>query len=196
LKQLAKVNTDAGRNWYQPWGHVFSKHIEPVQVAEDVISRYTNRTGARVTENPKQQGPEYRNDMDKVFIPPRWTFDSMPWFYCGLFHELAHSTGRSDRLNRVIDNPFGTRDYAIEEMTADVAADFVMCDLGLMERKMLENTGYYLNDWIGQLFNPEACFMEYLTDHQSKEANLNSFDAYFERTMIRGRQAADYLLDN
>ena len=55
-------------------------------------------------------------------------FKGADHFYNVPFHELTHWTGHKARLDRDLKNRFGSRDYAAEELIAEMAAAFLCSD--------------------------------------------------------------------
>src|SRR3546814_8703340 len=47
-------------------------------------------------------------------------------------HELTHATGHAKRLNRDLTNSFGSKDYAREELIAEMGSAFLCAALGIM----------------------------------------------------------------
>lgn len=70
-----------------------------------------------------------------------------------MFHELIHSTGAKKRLNREIENKFGTKLYALEELTAEMGAAFLcgVAGIDVSSTGIIENTSAYLQDWMEKL---------------------------------------------
>lgn len=80
-------------------------------------------------------------------------FESEEAFYATLFHELAHSTGHSSRLNRGLDTapaPFGSPDYSKEELVAEMASAFLCGHTGI-DPATIDNAAAYLQGWISRL---------------------------------------------
>jgi antirestriction protein ArdC len=73
----------------------------------------------------------YCPDTDSITLPPRASFTSTSGLYSTAFHELAHSTGAPHRLNRDLTGRFKSAPYAMEEMTAEIAASFVCARVGI-----------------------------------------------------------------
>lgn len=46
-------------------------------------------------------------------------------------HELTHATGHAKRLGRDLRNAFGSKDYAREELVAEMGAAFLCAALGI-----------------------------------------------------------------
>ena len=69
-------------------------------------------------------------------------------YYSVLFHELAHSTGHASRLNRKeVTDPiaFGSHDYSLEEMVAELTAAFLCAEAGI--DNTVENSAAYIAEW-------------------------------------------------
>lgn len=73
----------------------------------------------------------YRPATDDIHLPPRDQFLSPDKYYATAFHELGHWTGHESRLNRDIRNPFGSEQYAREELRAELASYMLGADLGI-----------------------------------------------------------------
>ena len=72
----------------------------------------------------------YQPKEDQILMPKKSQFKTQEAFYSTLFHELSHWTGHESRLNRKTGNKFGSRDYAFEELVAEISASFLCCHLG------------------------------------------------------------------
>jgi len=64
-------------------------------------------------------------------LPAREQFASAAGYYAVALHELGHWTGRADRLNRDLSNPFGSEAYAREELRAEIASLILGSELGI-----------------------------------------------------------------
>lgn len=94
--------------------------------------------------------------LDVVNMPRPTAFDCLEAYYCVLFHELIHSTGHRDRLNReelVHSDGFGGELYAKEELTAEIGACYLAsnCGLDLTDKRLLTNAAAYLQNWLSAL---------------------------------------------
>ena len=96
--------------------------------------------------------PAYHPDLDYISMPELKQFNSVNAYYATMFHEMAHSTGSSNRLNREIKGRFGTKDYAREELVAEMASAFLMSIAGL-GMETLDNSAAYINSWKQKLRN-------------------------------------------
>lgn len=102
---------------------------------------------------------------DMVTLPPEGSFDD-PYSYISTFlHECGHATGHPSRLNRHIENHFGSEDYAREELRAEIASAFVSQELRLeMSQKAMDEHfdlhKAYIQSWIETLEkDPQELFV-------------------------------------
>lgn len=90
----------------------------------------------------------YAPGADFVAVPPQTAFfDPVNW-YRTAFHELCHSTGHPKRLNRDMTNPFGSKDYAREELIAEMGSAFLCAALGIVPTVRHAD---YLGAWLDVL---------------------------------------------
>lgn len=100
----------------------------------------------------KMQSEAYYSPMeDKIILPPKEFFKSDEAFLGTLLHEMSHSTGSKDRLNRDIINKFGTEKYAIEELTAELSCVFLEAELDLDIDFTRQDHVNYFSSWIKAL---------------------------------------------
>ena len=69
--------------------------------------------------------------LDFIQVPPQPAFKEPINYYRTCFHELGHWTGHASRLDRRIMNATGSKDYAREELVAEMSAAFVCATLGI-----------------------------------------------------------------
>lgn len=85
-------------------------------------------------------------------------------FYSTALHEMTHSTGSSDRLNRLKDGAkFGNSTYAKEELVAELTAASIGHTLGF-EKKITDNSAKYLSHWVGQMKEEPKFILNVLSD--------------------------------
>jgi antirestriction protein ArdC len=82
-----------------------------------------------------------------VNVPEIRRFESSEEFYATTFHELAHSTGHSSRLDRFTENRsvYCGHSYDYEELVAEMAATFLCSHCGI--EQTVENSVAYLSGW-------------------------------------------------
>ncbi|MXX71198.1 MAG: DUF1738 domain-containing protein [Gemmatimonadetes bacterium] len=93
-------------------------HQEAERVMEDVGVPVRHVQGDRAYYHMKR---------DEIVLPERGQFPSANHYYQTALHELGHSTGHKDRMNREtliegIDGGFGSPQYAREELRAEISA--------------------------------------------------------------------------
>jgi antirestriction protein ArdC len=97
----------------------------------------------------------YSPAADKIGMPAAEAFETGPAFYCTLFHEMAHATGHSKRLNRfpadTASQAFGSESYSEEELTAEMAASFLAAESGIDAAAYLDQSAAYVASWLQRL---------------------------------------------
>lgn len=74
----------------------------------------------------------YVPSRDYVSVPPQPAFfDQINWYRTAL-HELTHATGHATRLDRNLASSFGSKDYAREELVAEMGSAFLCAALGIV----------------------------------------------------------------
>ena len=73
-------------------------------------------------------------------------------YYSTLFHELTHSTGHEQRLNRKDKFDDHKKSYAYEELIAEIGSIFFGYEFNI-EKTIRDNHAVYLNTWIKSLNN-------------------------------------------
>lgn len=90
---------------------------------------------------------------DEIKMPLWEDFKSEYGYMSTFLHEAAHSTGATKRLNRNIENTFGSPDYAKEELRAEITSAFLSQQLGFGNTERLDNHSAYIQSWIDVLNN-------------------------------------------
>lgn len=98
----------------------------------------------------------YAGGADFISIPHFDAFKDSDCFYATSFHELGHWTGHKSRLDRDLRNRFGSREYAAEELVAELTSAFLCAEFGF--NKEQRNASYIAN-WIELLKHDERAFM-------------------------------------
>lgn len=68
-------------------------------------------------------------------------------FYSTIFHEITHSTGHVDRLNRNLKGGKKSQVYAKEELIAEIGACF-LCSITGIVTKTIDNSASYIKGWL------------------------------------------------
>lgn len=132
-----------------------------VKEAEAVIKNYKDKNTDLTVEILNSRRAFYSPREDKVVLPEIQQYDGVAEYYLTVFHELAHSTGHKDRLNRkgITHNDMfsGKTEYSYEELIAEMTACFMNGNLGLETN--LKNSASYIKGWSKYLKdNPHAFF--------------------------------------
>jgi antirestriction protein ArdC len=73
----------------------------------------------------------YAPHPDFVQVPPQPAFFDQINYYRTALHELTHATGHPSRLARNLTGAFGSKDYAREELVAELGSAFLCASLGI-----------------------------------------------------------------
>jgi antirestriction protein ArdC len=125
----------------------------PINLADAMVARYRSDGGPTLSEGTDPRA-YYVPSRDHVHMPDRVLFPSAQNWYGVLFHELGHSTGYADRLNRPgITDPsmFGSHAYSREELVAEMTAAFLCGATGILTPDLEANAAAYLAGWVKAL---------------------------------------------
>lgn len=149
------------------------KEKEKIEIAENIVKS--------MPKAPKiiNKGNEafYYPPNDTVNIPGINNFKTEQMYYGTLFHELIHSTGHKNRLNRSMIGRFGSKEYAKEELIAELGASFLNAEAGILYHN-INNSAAYLKSW-----------MKRLVDAMTED------NRFFFQASAKAQQAADFILD-
>ncbi|MEG0884405.1 MAG: zincin-like metallopeptidase domain-containing protein, partial [Janthinobacterium sp.] len=73
----------------------------------------------------------YRPSSDTIHLPGKEQFPTADNYYATALHELGHWTGHASRLGRDLGHPFGSEEYAREELRAEIASMLLGDELGI-----------------------------------------------------------------
>ena len=105
----------------------------------------------------------YSISKKEIVIPEKSQFKDGESFYSNLFHEMAHSTGAEDQLDRLKPTSFGSKEYSTEELTAEMTAALVSQRYG-MTKHLKEDSAAYLKGWLESLKEEPTFIKTILTD--------------------------------
>lgn len=114
---------------------------------------FLRSTGADIREG--QGEAYYVPSHDFISMPAFQAFKGADHFYNVAFHELIHWTGNKSRLDRDLRNRFGSRNYAAEELVAELGAAFLSSEFGFDGD--VRNAGY-IATWIELLKADKRAF--------------------------------------
>lgn len=96
----------------------------------------------------------YSPSKDTITIPPKYCYENTAEYYSTAFHEMAHSTGHSSRLNRpsLTDlTTFGDEKYSKEELVAEISSSMLMNEFNLECKQTIENSNAYILGWLSKI---------------------------------------------
>lgn len=124
-------------------------------LAEDIL----NKTGAKIEFKRFQEtaftaligntANFYNPIKDIITLAERAQFKSTEGFYRTAFHELGHWTGHQTRMNRLSNVIKGSKEYALEELTAELFTAFMCARLGF--NSQITNNAAYIKSWLKAL---------------------------------------------
>lgn len=146
------------------------------------IDNFVNDTGVEI-KHSKDGRCYYAKTTDYIHMTNKENFiktsygDETSNYYSVLFHELIHSTGHAQRLDRFKDNDKKFKDnaqqsYAFEELIAECGA-IMLCQKFNLEKTIRVDHALYIKSWIQALKND----VKFLTS-----------------SLTRAYKATDYLL--
>jgi len=122
--------------------------------AEAVLTDYFTREGVKF-ENLKQIRSYYSPIQDRIVLPLREQFLTMPEYYSTAFHEAVHSTGHPKRLSRFSGTAFADdyagKEYSKEELVAEIGASALMNQVGIETEESFRNNTAYVQGWLKAL---------------------------------------------
>ncbi len=100
-------------------------NFKVIEAAENIL------TSSHALIEHKGNKAYYSPTEDKITLPPKENFLNEGAYYATALHELGHWTGHEDRLNRDLLHPFGSKEYAKEELRAEISSFLFNGKLGL-----------------------------------------------------------------
>jgi antirestriction protein ArdC len=120
---------------------------------DEFADAFLHSTGADIREG--QGEAFYVPSRDFISMPAFDAFKGADHFYNVAFHELTHWAGHKSRLDRDLKNRFGARNYAAEELIAELGAAFLCAEFGFDGD--VRNAGY-IASWIELLKADKRAF--------------------------------------
>jgi len=124
--------------------------FNPIEQAEKIVAGYIGKPEIKHNEQRAYYAPK----LDYVNMPLPESFTSEQEYYSVLFHELTHSTGHENRLNRegiTESHFFGDALYSKEELIAELGSAFLCSESGINSESVFQNSSAYINGWLKKL---------------------------------------------
>jgi antirestriction protein ArdC len=147
-----------------------------IEVADNIVNAMPKKPEILFKGNQ----PAYYPSFDHIRMPRIETFNSEQEYYATLFHELVHSTGHRSRIRRwgvTGGNDKTKRDYAFEELIAEMGAVFLCAESGILF-SVINNSASYLKGWNNALVE-----------------KMGDDNRFFFRASSKSQAAADFILD-
>lgn len=139
----------------EPLKEKLNTEIEPIEEADRIIKNYVDREQL-VFNECKSNEAYYAPLIDTVVVPLKEQFMNTSEWYGTTFHELTHSTGSKNRLNRLETSnlaSFGSETYSKEELVAEIGSASIFNYLGIETEGTFNNSASYIESWLQVLRN-------------------------------------------
>lgn len=129
---------------------------DPIESAENIVAGYADAPKMVIEASDRAF---YHPTLDEIHAPKMEQYEKVQEYYAVLFHEMGHSTGHKTRLNRKeINEPayFGSHEYSLEELVAELTASFLCAESGI--DNTIDNSAAYIKGWHEKLSNDPKLF--------------------------------------
>lgn len=129
--------------------------VEPIEAGDQIITDYITREHLNFIEC-KSNKAYYSPASDTVVVPLKEQYSMINEYYSTTFHELTHSTGHKNRLNRLQSGTvaaFGSENYSKEELVTEIGSATLMSIAGIETAKTFRNSTTYIQNWLQVLRN-------------------------------------------
>ena len=109
------------------------------------VEEYVANTGAEINRNGNSAC--YYPALDKIEMPKLSLWSDISKYYPVLLHELTHWTKHESRCNRKQSKKWGDRDYAFEELIAELGAAF-QCRTLKLHNEVRDDHAAYVGSWL------------------------------------------------
>ncbi|MBL4623181.1 MAG: hypothetical protein JKY89_12370 [Immundisolibacteraceae bacterium] len=130
------------------------KDHNPIPFAENLVNNYLSSQRLKVKPSDCASFAHSALGSEYINMPQLGQFKDATSYYATFFHEMTHSTGAENRLNRDMSGRFGSQKYAKEELVAELGAAMLSGSIGLTQTPRLDHV-HYIKSWIRCLKNDE-----------------------------------------
>ena len=132
----------------------------------------------------------YSISKDEIVVPEKRQFEHDEMYYGNMLHEMSHSTGAEGRLNRLKPSSFGSKEYAKEELVAEMTAAMIASQHGMM-KYVKEDSAAYLKSWLESLKQEPSFITSVIKDIDKASTMVNRRIEEVEKERVKGIEA-DY----
>lgn len=174
---VSKNNDQRSSDFYFVYRHVFNvsqvdhyniEHPGLFDIPQSDLERledFVLKTKAKVNRGGDRAFYNHEEDLIHVPHPSSFIHDSnysgVQKFNSILLHELVHWTAHEQRCNRPLGKLFGSAEYALEELVAELGAALLIAHFNQKVYPRVEHAAY-LNHWLKVLENDFSFFTEAL----------------------------------
>lgn len=153
-----------------------TKESERQIVSDEIISKLSENMGVPIV-NDGGNHAFYRVTEDKIHLPAKEHFYSDYEYNATALHELSHATGAAHRLDRNLQNKFGSQEYAYEELVAEISSCFMGEHLTIEQsQEHMDNHKAYVQGWIREISEKPSVLIQAIKD-ADQAANYLEFHA-------------------
>lgn len=139
-----------------------------------IADRMVENSGANIVVHPTNAC--YDMEEDKIYCPRMERFGTLAAYYTTKLHELGHWTGHRTRLNRTFGHDKKSREYAFEEMVAELTSCFLSASLNLPEAlEGMPNHASYIASWLSIMKEDNRAVMKAASSAQKAMQYLLRF---------------------
>lgn len=124
-----------------------------VPEADEVVKHYCDFSSVKVLHDVGYS-PCYNEELDAVKMTNKELFTTVEEYYRTLFHELTHSTGTKQRLNRSCFEKYHYKqERSREELVAEMGSLLLATECGFTDEFSVNNSDAYIISWIKWIEN-------------------------------------------
>lgn len=112
---------------------------------------------------PNSNDAYYHKGDDAITVPEKKQFIDGESFYGTLLHEMVHSTGIEDRLNRDMSGGFGSVSYSREELVAELGSAMAAINFGI-NKGIKDESKEYIKGWLDNMNQDPKFLMSVIGD--------------------------------
>ena len=124
---------------------------DPIESAETILNGYIGGEYGPGFLACDQNSAYYAPTLDHIRMPKLESFETPEAYYDVAFHEIAHSTGHRNRLQRdsiVNHASFRSHAYSREELVAEFGASYLCALAGIDRESLTDNSAAYIRSWL------------------------------------------------
>ena len=116
-----------------------------------------------IYQEPDSDKACFHKGNDEITVPEKKQFIDGESFYGTLLHEMIHSTGTEERLNRDMSGHFGSVPYAREELVAELGSAMAAINFGI-NKSIKDESKEYIKSWLDAMQQNPKFLMSVIGD--------------------------------